>query len=118
VEGSPHQAYLLRYFRNTQATAYPTAEAAREAMLRGEVDLLFGDGISLAFWANGSLSRNCCRLLPGAFFEPLYFGDGIAIAVGQKDRELRGQINEALKRIKASGRFQELVDRYFPIKVY
>ncbi len=118
VERSPHKAYLQRYFRNTEAKAYATAEAAREAMLKGEVDLLFGDGISLAFWANGSLSNSCCRLIPGAFFEPAYFGDGIAIAVGQKDRELRSQINEALKQIKASGRFQELVDRYFPIKVY
>ena len=118
VEGSPHKAYLERYFRNTQAKPYATPEAAREAMLKGEVDLLFDDGISLAFWANGSLSNNCCRLIPGAFFEPAYFGDGIAIAVGQNDRELRSQINEALKQIKASGRFQELVDRYFPIKVY
>jgi polar amino acid transport system substrate-binding protein len=118
IEGSPHEAFLQRYFRNTRAKAFPTAEAAREAMLDGDVDLLFDDGISLAFWANGSLSRNCCRLIDGAFFEPAYFGDGIAIAVGRKDRDLRSQINDALKRIKTSGRFQELVDRYFPIKAY
>ena len=118
IEGSPHEAFLQRYFRNTRAKAFPTAEAAREAMLDGDVDLLFDDGISLAFWANGSLSRNCCRLIEGAFFEPAYFGDGIAIAVGRKDRDLRSQINDALKRIKTSGRFQELVDRYFPIKAY
>ena len=98
--------------------AQETREAARKAMLGGDVDLLFDDGISLAFWANGSLSRNCCRLIEGAFFEPAYFGDGIAIAVGRKDRDLRSQINDALKRIKTSGRFQELVDRYFPIKAY
>lgn len=118
IQGSPHEAFLQRYFRNTRVKAFPTAEAAREAMLGGDVELLFDDGISLAFWANGSLSRNCCRLVDGAFFEPAYFGDGIAIAVGRNDRELRGQINDALKRIKTSGRFQELVDRYFPIKVY
>lgn len=118
IQGSPHEAFLQRYFRNTRAKAFPTAEAAREAMVSGAVDLLFDDGISLAFWANGTLSRNCCRLLNGAFFEPAYFGDGVAIAVGLKDRDLRSQINDALKRIKTSGRFQELVDRYFPIKVY
>lgn len=118
VAGSPHAAFLTRYFRNTRVKAFKTPELARQALAARQVDAVFGDGISLAFWANGSLSRNCCRLLDGAYFEPAYFGDGLAIAVGKQDRALRGQLNEALRRIKASGRFAELVERYFPIKVY
>ena len=118
VAGSPHEAFLARYFRNTSLKPFQTPEEAREAMVNGKVDLIFGDGISLSFWANGTLSRNCCRLLEGPFFEPAYFGDGVAIVIGKGDRELRQQLNDALKRIKISGRFQELVDRYFPIRVY
>lgn len=118
VAGSPHAAFLTRFFRNTRVKTFPTPEAARQALRNKQVDALFGDGISLSFWANGSLSGNCCRLIEGAYFEPAYFGDGIAIAVGKRDRALRGQLNQALGRIKASGRFGELVERYFPIKVY
>ena len=33
---------------------------AREALRAGDVDLLFGDGISLAFWLNGTESGGCC----------------------------------------------------------
>jgi len=118
VANSPHEAFLTRHFRNTRVKRYNTAELARLALQNKQVDLVFDDGISLAFWANGSLSRSCCRLLDGAYFEPAYFGDGLAIAVGKNDRTLRGQLNAALRRIKRSGRFNELVERYFPVKVY
>lgn len=118
VADSPHEAFLARYFRNTRLKTFQTPEQAREAVVKGDVNLIFGDGISLSFWANGTLSRNCCRLVEGPFFEPAYFGDGVAIATAKGDRDLRRQLNEALKRIKVSGRFQELVDRYFPIRVY
>ena len=51
-------------------------------------------------------------------FEPRYFGDGIAVAVPRNDPQIRSLINGALKRIRASGRFEELVQRYFPLRVY
>ena len=49
------------------------AEAAREALRKGEVDLLFGDGISLAFWLNGTDSAELLRLSRRAVHrEPLF----------------------------------------------
>ncbi len=118
VRGSAHEAYLAQFFRNTRMRRYRTPELARVALQSRHIDAIFGDGISLAFWSNGSLSKNCCRLLPGAFFEPAYFGDGVAIAVSKKERALRAELNEALVRIMRTGRFSELVERYFPIRVY
>ena len=118
VRGSAHEAFLGAFFRNTRMVRYPSPELARQALMQGKVQTVFGDGISLAFWANGSLSKNCCRLLDGAFFEPSYFGDGIAIAVRKDDRPLRLQLNSALRRVRATGRFAELVERYFPIRIY
>jgi polar amino acid transport system substrate-binding protein len=118
VAGSPHETFLTRHFRNTRLKRFNTPELARVALQNRQVDVIFGDGISLSFWANGSSSGNCCRLIAGPFFEPAYFGDGIAIAVGKKDRDLRAQLNSALSNIRSSGRFRELVERYFPIRVY
>ena len=64
------------------------------------------------------MANSCCEFRGGAFFEPRYFGDGIAIAIPKGDRQLQAQINRALARVKASGRYEELFLRYFPIKVY
>ena len=66
--------------------AYPSADVARLALRRGEVDLLFGDAISLAFWLNGTDSENCCAFRGGPYIDSRYFGEGIGIAVKQGQR--------------------------------
>src|SRR5262249_15733479 len=53
VAGTAHEAYLKTLFTEAEIRAYPTDEAARAALRGGEVDLLFGDAITLAFWLNG-----------------------------------------------------------------
>ena len=54
----------------------------------------------------------------GPYLEPKYFGDGIAIAVAKSEWQLRGDLNSALRKLRASGRFEELVLRYFPYRVF
>src|SRR5579883_3001225 len=50
IAGTAHEAYLKAMFTEAEVRSYPNAAAARAALRDGEVDLLFGDGISLAFW--------------------------------------------------------------------
>lgn len=118
ARGSPHEAYLKAFFRDSPPAVYENADLAREALAAGKVDFIFDDGISLAFWLNGTLSRQCCEMRGGPFLEPKYFGDGVAIAVPKNDPDVRLLLNQALDRVKASGRFEELVQRYFPVKIY
>ena len=47
-----------------------------------------------------------------------YFGDGVAIAVSREDPQLKGLINAALRRMRESGRYEELVLRYFPLRAF
>ena len=49
-----HEQYLKAFFTEAEPKTYPTMEAARDALRKGEVDLVFGDGIALAFWLNGT----------------------------------------------------------------
>ncbi|MGI9423123.1 MAG: transporter substrate-binding domain-containing protein [Hyphomicrobiaceae bacterium] len=118
VRGSAHEAYLLSFFRNVGIKAFETPELAREALQTGRTDAVFGDGIGLVFWANGTLSKGCCALRGGPFFEARYFGDGIAMLVRKTDNQMRKMLNRAVRDLQANGRFQELLDRYFPIRVY
>ena len=80
VAGTAHEAYLKALFTEAELRPYRNAEAARDALRRGEVDLLFGDGVSLAFWLNGTNSAGCCDFRGGPFVESRYFGEGIGIA--------------------------------------
>src|SRR6267142_1378483 len=55
--GTAHEAYLRALFTEVEVRPYPNADVARLALRRGDVELLFGDAISLAFWLNGALFR-------------------------------------------------------------
>ncbi|MGE0524000.1 MAG: transporter substrate-binding domain-containing protein [Variibacter sp.] len=118
VAGSAHEAYLKAFFTEAEVKPYPTLAAATEALRNGEADLLFGDGIQLAFWLNGSDSQSCCAFRGGPFLESRYFGDGIGIAVKRGNQTLRQALNWALYRLWETGRFTDLWLRYFPINPF
>lgn len=118
VAGTAHEAYLKTLFTEAKVRSYPTAEAARAALMKREVDFLFGDGISLAFWLNGTSSAGCCEFRGGPYLESRYFGDGVGIAVRKNNDVLRRAFNWALFRLWESGRFTDLWLRYFPISPF
>ena len=118
VAGTAHEAYLKDLFTEAELHPYPNAEAARAALMKGEVDLLFGDGIALAFWLNGTASAGCCEFRGGPYLESRYFGEGVGIAVRKNNDVLRRAFNWALFRLWESGRFTDLWLRYFPISPF
>lgn len=118
VAGTAHEAYLKALFTEAELHGYPNAEAARAALKKGEVDLLFGDGISLAFWLNGTDSEDCCVFRGGPYLESRYFGEGVGIAVRRGNDLLRQAFNWALFRLWEQGRFTDLWLRYFPISPF
>jgi polar amino acid transport system substrate-binding protein len=118
VAGTAHEQYLRALFTEAEVKSYKSAEAAREALHRGETDLLFGDGFALSFWLNGTDSGNCCEFVGGPFLESRYFGEGIGIAVKRGNDTLRLAINWALFRLWEKGRYTDLWLRYFPINPY
>jgi polar amino acid transport system substrate-binding protein len=118
VAGTAHEQYLRALFTEAEVKPYPTADAAREALRRGEADLLFGDGYALAFWLNGTDAAGCCVFAGGPFVESRYFGEGVGVAVKRGNDTLRQAINWSLFRLWEKGRFTDLWLRYFPINPF
>ena len=66
IAGTSHEAYLKAMFTDAELKSYPNDDALRLALRRSEVDFIFGDAISLAFWINGTdLGRNAARSRAG-----------------------------------------------------
>jgi len=118
VAGSAHEAYLRDFFPETVIRAYPNAETALAALKRAEIELMFGDGVTIAVWLNGSGSGDCCIFRGGPFTESRYFGEGIGIAVKKGNENLRRALDYALFRLWEKGTFTDLYLRYFPIGFY
>jgi polar amino acid transport system substrate-binding protein len=116
--GTAHEAYLRDFFPETVIRSYPNVETALAALRRAEVDLMFGDGVTLAFWLNGTGSGNCCIFRGGPFTESRYFGDGVGIAVKRGNDNLRRALDYALFRVWEKGTYTDLYLRYFPVSFY
>jgi polar amino acid transport system substrate-binding protein len=118
VAGTAHEAFLKEMFTEAGIKPYANDEAARTALRNKDVDLLFGDGISLAFWLNGTDSAGCCAFRGGPYLESRFFGEGVGIAVKRGNDLLRQALNWALFRQWEKGSYTDLWLRYFPISPF
>jgi polar amino acid transport system substrate-binding protein len=118
VAGTGHEAYLQRFFPGSTLTTFASADEAEAALKSGDVELLFGDGIALTFWLNGVPSDGCCEFRGGPYLDAKFFGEGVGIAVKKGNRQLTEILNYALEQVHASGRYEELFLRYFPMSFF
>ena len=118
IGGSVHEAFLKAFFTDAQIVAFQNDDALRQALRRNEVEFVFGDAISLAFWINGTDSADCCAFSGGPFIESRYFGEGIGIAVKRGNDNLRQALNWAMFRVWETGQFTDLWLRYFSINPF
>jgi len=118
IAGSAHEAYLKALFADAELHTYPDDDALRAALRGGEVEFIFGNAISLAFWINGTDSGDCCAFSGGPFVESRFFGEGIGIAVRQGNDVLRQALNWAMFRVWEKGRYTDLWLRYFSVSPF
>ena len=118
IGGTSHEAYLKAMFTDAEIKPFAGDDTLRIALRRGEVDLIFGDAISLAFWINGTDSGECCAFSGGPFVESRFFGEGVGIGVRKGNDLLRQSLNWALFRVWEKGRFTDLWLRYFSISPF
>lgn len=117
ASGSAHEAWLRKFFPRLDVKTYEGVEATRAALVKGDVDAVFGDAVSLGVWINGASSQNCCVFFGGPFIDYDYFGEGLAIGVRKNNTTLRRALDYALAQLAERGVFAELYLKYFPIGV-
>ena len=118
VSGTAHDEYARSLFTQAEVRRYPSAEAARDALRKGEVDLLFGDGFGSRLAQRNRFQRLLRVRRAGPYLESRIFGEGVGIAVKRGNDTLRQAFNWALFRLWEKGKFTELWLRYFPISPY
>lgn len=116
--GTAHEAYLRAFFQQAEIVAFETDAEARAALRSGETDLLFGDGMQLSFWLQGTTAGDCCQFSGGPFLESAYFGQGMAIAVDPDRPDILSALNEGLRAAFESGVYAATYLRYFPVSFF
>lgn len=118
AKGTGHEAFLKQFFPDAAIATFDTSEDAQKALKDGAIDLVFGDGVALTFWLNGVTSESCCEFRGGPYLDSTFFGEGVGIAVKKGNRKLVEVLNYGLEQVHASGRFEELFLRYFPMNFF
>ncbi len=118
IKDTAHEHYLRDFFGESDIVTFDTDADLRAALKEGKVEAIFGDAITLMFWLNGQEAEGCCQFRGRGFLESRYFGEGVGIAVEKGNIRLKEVLNYALARVRASGRFEELLLRYFPLAIY
>jgi polar amino acid transport system substrate-binding protein len=118
AKNTGHEAYLKLFFPGVALASFETPEDAQKALKSGAIDFVFGDGIGLTFWINGVLSEACCEFRGGPYLDSKFFGEGVGIAVKKGNRQLAEILNYGLEQVHASGRYEELFLRYFPMSFF
>ncbi len=115
-EGSAHYEFIRRYLPNAELTAYESEFDALSALQKSEIFAFFGDGLRASIWLNQN--PDCCEFAGEAYFNPKLFGQGLAIAFGPDQDQMRRAVNYALTRLNREGVLDELYLRWFPVGFY
>ena len=118
VAGTAHEAMAKAFFPRVKPEPFPDRGALLAALKDGKVDAVFGDGMQLAFWTNGSDSAGCCRLFDGPYVSERFLGEGLSVMLRKEDTALAGAVDHALLALSRNGRLQEIYLRYFPVDLY
>lgn len=118
VAGSAHEAWLKAHFPKAELKTYPDLPAAGAALRAGDTSYVFGDGLGMALWQDGSLAGNCCKFTGGPYLSDAYFGEGVGFIFRRGDARLQNAFDYALQQTWADGRYDELYLRYFPVSFF
>jgi len=112
--GTTHADYIARNLSAAvEPTLFPDQNETLSALIRGDLDLVLGDG--LALW-------NFLNTPQGAAFtwvgNPIYVDDGIGVALRPDEGELLSRFNEAIDKVLKNGTYLRVNARYFPFNIY
>ena len=118
AKGTAHEAYLRAFFRDSSIRTFETAELARDALITGAVDLLFDDGIGSGVLAQWHRLQGLLRVQGRAVQRAQVFRRRRRHRRQPRRRPAEGHDQRALKRLRESGRYEELLLRYFPLRAF
>ncbi|MGL4322487.1 MAG: transporter substrate-binding domain-containing protein [Beijerinckiaceae bacterium] len=118
VADSAHAAFLRELMPGVVRAEALSLQAALAQLQSGATAGVFGDGVTLSLWLNGTESRECCGFAGGPYLVSRYFGEGVGIILRKEDSMLKPALDQALVLLASKGVYAELYLKYFPISFY
>ena len=115
VKDTVHARWLANYYRESEIVPFADEITAGEALRTGNIEALFADNLRLIYWVAGPASRNCCRLLGGAYSDFNEFSRSIVFLVRSERPELRDALDYGLDMAQVNGTTEKIFNSYVPL---
>ncbi len=112
-----HANYAEKTFTDSTIKAYPTAEEYRLDLANGRLDAASDDSVTLSEWLKTE-DGACCKMIGTWPPVPEIHGPGAGVAFKKGNPELIAKFNDAIKAIRANGKYKEINDKYFDFDAY
>jgi polar amino acid transport system substrate-binding protein len=113
-----HFNYASQTYTDSTIKGYPSSQEFLLDLANGRVDAVQDDISVLEAWLKTS-DGACCKIIGQPSPQPVeIFGPGAGIAVRKGETDLVNKFNEAIKAIRANGKYKEINDKYFTFDVY
>ena len=113
-----HYNYAEKTFTDSELKGYPSSQEYMLDLANGRLDAAEDDVVVLQQFLD-SPEGACCKMVGMPSPQPVeIFGPGAGVAVRKGETELVNKFNEAIKAIRANGKYKEINDKYFKFDVY
>ena len=113
-QGSTFEKYLNDHYRSkVTVKTYASIQDAFLDLVSGRVDIVLADTPIAKAWLKQDKNSNKYSIIDKPIVDHAYFGTGYGIAVRKNDTELLNALQKALAEIKANGKYNEIVKKYF-----
>jgi len=115
--GTRLAAYLEIHHPALGTRPYPDAIAVYQALADGEVPVILDDAVRLNRWLTDA-SAACCAMAGPPVFDDMLLGRGVGFAIRADNEALAEKLDQAIARLTATGRIDEITDRYLPFALH
>jgi len=116
--GTTHFNYAEQTYTDSTIKPYPTADEMHADFANGRVDAINDDIIVNQGFLDTDAGKGCCVMVGDITPVEAIHGPGAGIAVRKGDTALADEFSEAIKAIRASGKYKEINDKYFTFDAY
>ena len=116
--GTTHQCYMEKMFPGVELVLYGTQDEVFQDLAIGRIDLQFSDSIAAD---EGFLKTDAGKdfeFIGGDQHDEECHGPGAGIAVRKSDKDLREELNKAIKAIRSKGIYQKINAKYFDFDIF
>jgi ABC-type amino acid transport substrate-binding protein len=116
--GTTHNAYLYKYYRDSEIRLYASQDEAVLDLAAGRVDAVMADSVALSLGFLNTEAGAGYAALEGDFYEPEIHGHGSGIGVRREVTELGVRLSAAIDAIRADGAYGAIEAKYFDFDIY